>query len=587
MSATTIYDVQLRYTLDDRATAGTRGFQGAAREAAGAAGALQGRVAALAGAFAGGIGLYQARKALIDFNSEMEQAKITVAGLMQLNLGGNFLSNMERANVLVSRLQQEAKTSVGTTADMVKMLSMITQPLTSAGASMDDLVSVTKGSVVASRAMGIAAEVAARDVDQAIRGQFHVVDQFSTKILGPMGFVGEEGRARFNRMSQEKRFQTFRSALEQPAIKEMAKAQGQSFAGELSTFQDNLQITFGKIGLPLFKEITAEVHEWNKWIEANDVRIQDFAAQLGKNLTTAFHGIQAAGEFFIAHKDTILTIAKVFGALQLTKMAAGGIGSVFTSLTSLTGAVQATTMTLSGPTGVIQGFGGLVTKLTSAAGALTTLSAAAIAVGTAIGEHFIDKWADRQMAEARNMVTVPTSLRDIQQLRGMMSPDKVVTLWNAAGKQYQEQGDTLERDKFQALRKSVLDRLTKSGLINQGGLVDREALALSLEQDRAMRQAAKNAAGVGLSVRGGIDNPMAAQILADEIAHLVDQIKKISPDPDLTKKPDSKAAKVNVTIHRIEVASDDPDRFAFQFVESIRDVAKNPGAARNAFREGG
>jgi hypothetical protein len=43
---------------------------------------------------------------------------------------------------------------------------------------------------------------------------------------------------------------------------------------------------------------------------------------------------------------------------------------------------------------------------------------------------------------------------------------------------------------------------------------------------------------------------------------------------------------VNITIQRIEVQSDDPDRYAFGLVEAFRDAVKNPSAAVRAIREG-
>jgi len=40
---------------------------------------------------------------------------------------------------------------------------------------------------------------------------------------------------------------------------------------------------------------------------------------------------------------------------------------------------------------------------------------------------------------------------------------------------------------------------------------------------------------------------------------------------------------MNVKIDRIEVQSDDPDRFAFGLTETLYSIARNPSQARNAF----
>jgi hypothetical protein len=278
---------------------------------------------------AGAFGLHQGMKALIDYNSEMEQAKITAAGLLQLNLGGTWNQNMGEATEVVKRLQQEAKTSIGTTKDMVQMFSYLAQPLSSAGASLDDYVTMTKASVVASRAMGIEATVAARDVDQAMRGQYHAIDQFSSKLLGPMGFAGEAGRRKFNKLAQDQRMAMLKAALNQPAIAEMARVQGNSFAGVLSTFQDNIQIALGKVGTPLFQQITKELKRWNEWIEKNHDALEKMGRDLGQGILRAFHTIQNISEVVLRHWKEIAVVwagFKVGGMMGNLGSGLAGIG---------------------------------------------------------------------------------------------------------------------------------------------------------------------------------------------------------------------------------------------------------------------
>jgi hypothetical protein len=51
--------------------------------------------------------------------------------------------------------------------------------------------------------------------------------------------------------------------------------------------------------------------------------------------------------------------------------------------------------------------------------------------------------------------------------------------------------------------------------------------------------------------------------------------------PNMAGKPT-----FNLNISRIEVQSDDPDRFAFGLVEGFKDAVKNPSQSRFAVREG-
>jgi hypothetical protein len=54
-----------------------------------------------------------------------------------------------------------------------------------------------------------------------------------------------------------------------------------------------------------------------------------------------------------------------------------------------------------------------------------------------------------------------------------------------------------------------------------------------------------------------------------------------------TALPKPERAKVNVTINRIEVATDDPDRWAMGFTDWVRNVARNPANAMHTIREAG
>lgn len=580
MSATTEYDVNLRYILQDQVSGGLAGIRDRARETAAASTSLSDSLGRLAGIAGGLFGVHEAKKALVDFNSEMEQAKITATGLLQLNAGGTFSDNMARATEVVSRLQQEAKTSVGTTADMVHMFSMLAQPLSQAGASMEDYVNITKASVVASRAMGIAADVAARDVDQAIRGQFHSVDQFTGKVLGPMGFVGEEGRARFNALSQTERLNTLRKGLAQPAFKDMAAAQGTSFAGEVSTLQDNIQIALGKVGLPLFKEITAEIHEWNQWIEKNGEALDEMGTKFGKSIVEGFRVLKDVASFFVEHREMILRLAEVWAGLKIAGGVSGGIGSVFGDVNSLRGAMG-DLVGAKGIGGAMTGFAGLTGKLVSTTASLAALGVAAWELGSIIGNQIGEANTRREIAKVHADVLGPNLLKEVQMFQRM-----------------QQSGDwQLQLAAAEPFKKLVDQTLTKSGLA-AGGKLDVEETARMFSQSRDLRQQFATALGVREMLRTAsgdlydaghvTDDP---EKIAQALAKYLDPILKDYRDgmkaiPPLGKPTNADKPKVNVTIQHIEVVSDDPDRFAFGLVAWARDAAKNPGQAKRTIREG-
>jgi hypothetical protein len=63
-------------------------------------------------------------------------------------------------------------------------------------------------------------------------------------------------------------------------------------------------------------------------------------------------------------------------------------------------------------------------------------------------------------------------------------------------------------------------------------------------------------------------------------------MRRNTADPTGKHKAASEKPKVNITVQRIEVQSDDPDRMAFGLIESFRDAAKNPSSAVASLREG-
>ena len=579
MSATTTYDVNLRYLLEDRASGGAKGLDRNLRDAAQSSNMLSSGLARAGTAIAGLFGLREAKKAIIDFNSNMEQSKMAIAGLTGMNMGGEWTDNLERAGQLVKDLKADAAVSLGTTEDMVNMAKMLAQPIGAAQLGMKGLREFSRDTVVAAASMGIATDVAARDIDQALRGQFHSVDQFTGKLLGTkdMGYAGEEGRSRFNALTMAKRAAELRRAFDSPALQAMKKAQGDSFEGATSTLKSNLQDAIGDVGLPLFKQLTAEVKQWNAWIAANGEAIANFGHALSKNLTSAFQYLKSVATFYVQNKDTLISIAKIWAAFKLTSMGAGAIQGAFGSLSALGGQFTS----LSG------GMTGFLGKLGSATSALAALAVASHAVGTLLGERSVAK----EDARAKTMFTLPQVLKDFQALSASKFAAHDLARFSPALAEEQAR-----------MRKAMAERLRKAGLAGSRGLEQSEfadslradpGLARDYAQRLGLMQTHKKRwwEAAGHVPQGSLitDPNQIAEAFARAIApHLQGAAKDaMKPIPELPARANSaEKPKVNITIQRIEVASNDPDRFAFAMSEWAKRAAKNPGQARRTFREG-
>lgn len=301
-----------------------RGNGAAAVEAKGKVDALGGslgsigRIAAVATA---AFGFNAAKKALIDFNATTEETKLQIAGMLALTKKTDLAPQLKVADTLFANLQRRAASLPGTTQEYTQMLGALAQPISDAGLGLKDLEDLTVNAVVGAKAFGIGWEVAARDIDQALRGQFHSIDQFSGKILGGMGFKGEEGRSRFNAKSQQERAAILKQALLQKQITQLSLAQGQTFRGVLSTLQDAIQQFFGRVGKPIFEAMTESIKTMTAWLDENKEKIQEVANTIGKVLIGAFEALRKVIKFLMG--DTEEAKALLRAALVLLTALAG------------------------------------------------------------------------------------------------------------------------------------------------------------------------------------------------------------------------------------------------------------------------
>lgn len=568
---TTVYDIKLRYLLQDKATGGIKKMTRSSDRLAGSfdrstrssnrLGFSFGRLAALGSGY---LGLRQAKSALVDFNSEMEQARTTTAGLLFMAEGGEFNERLKEANGLVAELNQRAKASTATTAEMVGFLSDTVLPLKEAGLHTNRLAKFTANAVVAAKAFGDE-QTAAFDIQQALAQGVSIRDRFTRKLLGSIKMTRKE----FNKLEKRARLRVLEKALSSPAIRELAKRQEQTFAGVTSTLIDNLQIAFGKAGLPLVKRISDEVKKWNEWIEKNPKKIEAFTTKLGNSLVTAFNVLRDIGAFLAQHKDLLLTMAKALLVVKATKTLAGpllgGVGK------------------LAGP--------GLARTL----GKITIAAEVAYITGKFIEQKLEKAKVTEEAAGARQ---------------------KVLQARIDAFREAQARGD---RETSARFARSVIlaaerEGILREGRIQRGGAIGGAGAARFRQEAGAGEKAFLALTGNIASTQLRLEMELAAantKALTEalnsyngSIAQQADLLNRFSAAQDIinravgrgiaesvvgavedrirTKKP----PKVNVTIQRIEVQSDDPDRFVFGMVSAFSDAVKNPSSALDTFREG-
>lgn len=589
MSIATEYVVRTRYEVDPKsAEAALARVQKSADAAGKSVNGLKAMVVGAVGAVAGFGLIGKLGSAFVGFNSNVEQAKIQMAGLFELNKGGAWNANMALSSNLVDRLAIRMKDAVGTTSDAVSMAGMLVQPLSAANASMKQIEDSTVGAVVASKAFGIEAGQAALDLQQALNGTLGNKDRFAAAILGPMGFTPEK----FNKLTAGKRLETVTKALNSRAIQEMAKAQGESFSGVMSTMEDNIEQTLGKVGKPLFVAITNEVKQWSAWFDKNPEKVKEIAESVSKALVSAFSAVKAGMEWVYANRDTLMMLAKV----ALLAKVGGAIGSTIGGIAGKLGGV--------GDSPLLKTFAELSMKVgengQKVSSAFQGIAAAAgpllmaLGLGMGIGDAIVDSIHRRRAADRANT--------------GAYGPLAQAASEVAAGKHTTQQALDLTRHAF------------KMGLLNTNGGrlgVDQSKLAAAygradeyrahdnplikgpasgpfmsyfdIKYTKSIDEAAAETRMLRLATEslGASFRDAAAMQYAIGAMAIIAKTDAIVQKAIASAKPNLKPGNTIINNLTVEMSAKDPDRWIEGFNRTVARVARVRTRARAAMRGGG
>ncbi len=604
MSAdTTTYYVSTIYQVHDRSSRQFEQMERAADRTGKSLGLVDRGYGTLAATLSGGLAMVAAKRSLIDFNAELEQSRIQIGGLLQLNMGGEWADSMGKATTLVRQLQEEAKRSVGTTKEMVEMASMLARPITAAGLGMEELRVISARATVAAKAFGVEAGVAALDIEQALAGTLTKQERFARALLEPMGFT----TASFNKLDAKQRAQTLNTAFQQPALASMAKAQEQSYSGVVSTLQDNLEMALGKVGLPLFQRITTEVQRWNSWIEANTDRIESFSREMSSTLIAGFGVLKETAAWFIDNSTLLMTLAKALLAAKVGSALGAGLSRVSTFMGALAQGGNS--------------FHALVGTTTQASSGLATMTSGIakfvpwLSVGVTVIEGLVSWWNGQRAAQAREREKERREIVFATEKPGMllerlMRRNELLDKKRQAGRglgsplalgeqaelqrltgglaQTQKQLEAFDRDLLTLAQKHSLitDNLT---LVPQW-TTKIQSLADELGIDRSKKEFIDFFRAIeSLAKRRGqkgLYELLAGDQLADG-ANAADMAKAFEEALSRAQSLSGMAKQgTKVTINKVEVPARDPDRFIHDVAKAAERFNRNPTQARAALRGG-
>lgn len=549
IDSTTRYIVETRYTLDDRSSAALDKIAAAADRAGESAHKLHLGLGHLAGGFGIHAIIHKAKEAFIDFNAEVEQSKIALSAVLESNLGGSFEKAQKKAEMLFGEFQKFAVTSPFTTKEVGEFATAVSNSLFSAGASVKQFTEISEKSMVAARVFHLPMELAAIQVQEMMAGTVRKGERFAQSILHLAHVSAEQWRA----MTGQQRLAVFEKAVTSDAIKQAAVAQGNSFKGVLSTFEDKLQIALGKVGKPLFEAITKEIKGWNEWMEKNGAKLEEIGQKFGRALVDGFQVVKSAIGFVVEHREMFLKIAAMWMALKGINFAAAG-GSALTSV-----------------------FVNLAKGGASAAGSLVALYSAA---------QVLASYLDEQQSKAIEGASVTNRAEEYgtkyeQALLLMQNEDQRAYASRLLNMARDANSVTVDAEGHQVFNKDRYERYLKEK-VEAPSSTDPKELAKYQERlamlDVTVAQTADAFLRWGNQLQA---NSGPKDVLQDWMKKGFDAVRDAA---DEQERRNLKNGDVNVTIQHLEVAAPDADRFIIDLDDVVAKVRRNPSQARDTLR---
>ncbi len=612
---------------------------------------------------AAGFGLREGKHFLIDFNAEMQSLKINMGVMLQGNsLTKDAAETGDAVERLTAKFQKFAVETPVTTKELVEFSGGIATAVSQAKGGIRDIENVTEQGVIAAKAFGVNSDYAALEITEGITGVATKRMRFIKQLVATVGMDLEK----FNHLAggDNERLQVIQKALNSQAMKDASKKFGASFAGVASTLEDNISLGLGKVGLPLFEAVTAEIGKWNDYIGANINTITNMGDKLGTSIAAGFKVARDVVSYIIEHRTALLAVG---GGLLAARMGGGGMfgvgggggplgmqGGLWASvlrgahgitdqrshfgsmganvgmlnwgasgggLKSILGGELRTIAATGGPSfGDVAGRGAMgfglakavdadaaSTAVITVAAGLSALPgpiglAATALAGFALAANAAGMWLKSVNDTSRER---DANIKELANQRGALNTN-MLAFSVAAAHRAELEAEQLDRggksgissgvikmfdDKTGRIAEEVTSRTNaayewakKEGSLTEKGLLDEGSFRDAIKESIPML-------GSKEERKARIDEAVEDVAAALRARHSVAGALEASDNQKRTAEEEAKKGKlnktdVNVRIDKIEVASDDPDRFAFGLIRSFSDYAAHPTQAGNALPGG-
>jgi hypothetical protein len=574
VAATTVYDLKVRVTLSDQASKGVAAVgRSASRSAVGIA-SLTKSVLRLRNILAGGLAVKVFKDNIIDAAAGVEQTQTALAGILRLQFGESLGNSVKKAGEFVRQLSQDAEKSTEPIAEYVHLGKTLLPTLARQKVGLSDIREIVSGTATAAKALGLETEEAGAQLNRAFSGKAGRGDQLTQQLLASVG-VSQKQFNKLMQVNSKRGIEILRRGLLHPAFAEVAALQDQTFNGVVSNIKAVFQNFFVKVGGPFIKVFAVELQKVVTYFEQNQTKITQFAHDFTSTLIRGLDVAAKVFSFIAEHKDLLMALAK---AALITKVAGGLANTVGgfagTSDKGLLGAVNGITKQLARGI-IILGF------VDAAANAVADIvlagrdkELAAKSRGAGLASQFGDfrrrgvaATAD-EMRSAKALGVTTEALRAKNLLKTARSEGVV---GGALGTDFKAAA-AVQMFGVQEIDSRAAAVLASAKSVEDFGLL--------------VRQQWENLGGTGdklLQFSEGLSKAIALQ---NEFGLNLNYVPTMPGTKQGERKDSGGPPRISVNINRVEVTSDDPDRFAFNMVNAFQAYTKSPGQASNATRPG-
>jgi hypothetical protein len=552
----------------------------------------------------------------IGFNAAVEQSKIKLTAMIGANFHASWRRATDVAGEMYEKFEKFAEIAPVSAQEMAQFGQTTSAAVLAAGGQIKDLTEISEKGALAAKALGFEAGRGAMELNRMLAGQVGNRSLMGKMLIGSMGITAAE----WKKLSAQQRLEKTEGALNSSTMKDATGALRESFGGAVAMFKDKIEVAMGKVGLPLFKAVTAEVVGWNKWIEGHPQKIAEITSKLTNGIKEAMSMMRDIGSFLMPiikeamsvigtvmtfvseHRNVIEGVVKGLLIYKGIGMAGGmvgaaggmggGIGGIFKELTTSLGALKTGLGGVGGATsigGMLTSMGGALSGLIGAAGPIALFGTALFGLSKIIfGETNTEKKA-REQAEKLDTTAV-SWLKDYKERDALQASKKeaMAAGWSGTG-DYQGINKRITELNSGESRESIIKAGIETGYINEeiANGVRKLSLTAGFNQSfsrdfpdvvnrlsDSINQVFKEAATHSTSAWGhesAIYNPKRA--MGSYFEELFEE-KKSEKEADLVSKVPVNQT-VNITIN--QVSAKDPDRW-------LADIDDMAGRSLNAPR---